>query len=118
MADLSLDELEAITGTHSTHSASDVKTNWPAIVRETRDREVIVTNADAPEAVILSVERYAELKAAAGANDPMAALRATFNRELAILRTADAADALRDVFAAAPEDIAHAANTISWRHEG
>jgi prevent-host-death family protein len=118
MADLTMDELEAITGTHSTHSVSDVTANWPTIVQETRHREVIVTNANEPEAVILSVERYAELKAAAGANDPLSSLRADFNRELAILRSPDAADTLRDIFAATPEAIALAANTAVLRAEG
>jgi prevent-host-death family protein len=92
-----------------------VKANWPTIVEETRHREVIVTNSNKPEAVIISVARYAELKAAAGAHDPLHHLRQDFYDELAVLRTESAADQLREIFAAAPEEIARAANTAASR---
>lgn len=110
MADLTMTELEAIAGKHTTRPASDVKSNWRAIVEETREREVIVTNYNRPEAVVMSAQRYAQLQAAARANDPLQRLREEFDRELAVLRVAGADDRLREVFAASPQDIADAAN--------
>jgi hypothetical protein len=50
---------------------------------------------------------------AARANDPLRRLRLEFDRELAVLRSADAADRLREVFASSPKDIADAANAAS-----
>ena len=110
MADFTVTELGVIAGKHTTRPASEVKSNWRAIVEEAREREVIVTNYNRPEAVVMSAQRYAELQAAARANDPLQRLRQEFDRELAVLRTAGAADRLRDVFAATPEEIAAAAN--------
>jgi hypothetical protein len=51
-------------------------------------------------------------------SDPLARLRAELDRELAVLRTAGTADTLRDIFAAAPEDIARAANAVATREKG
>ena len=113
MTDLTMTQLEAIAGTHSTRQASEVKSNWRAIVREARDGEVIVTNYNRPEAVVMSAERYIQLQAAARANDPLRRLRLEFDRELAVLRTADAAGRLREIFAANPRNIADAANAVS-----
>lgn len=110
MTELTIAELEAIAGEHSTYQASEVKANWRAIVRETREKEVIVMNYSRPEAVVMSASRYAELQAAARANDPLRRLRADFDRELAALRAPDAADKLREIFAASPEDIVDAAS--------
>lgn len=105
-------ELEAISGRHSTRRASEVKSNWRAIVEEARVKEVIVTNYNRPEAVVMSAERYAELKTAARANDPLRRLRDDFDRELTALRAPDAAAKLREIFAATPDEIADAANAI------
>jgi prevent-host-death family protein len=113
MTDLTMAQLEAIAGEHSTCQASEVKANWRGIVRATRENEVIVTNYNRPEAVVMSAARYAELLAAARANDPLRRLRADFDRELAALRAPGAADKLREIFAASPEDIADAANAAS-----
>ncbi|HEX7152368.1 MAG TPA: type II toxin-antitoxin system prevent-host-death family antitoxin [Thermoanaerobaculia bacterium] len=113
MTDFSVRELEAIAGKHTTRPASDVKSNWRAIVEEAREREVIVTNYNRPEAVVMSAQRYAQLQAAARANDPLQRLREDFNRELAALRTDGGADRLREVFAASPQDLADAANAAA-----
>jgi prevent-host-death family protein len=113
MTDLTMSELEAIAGKHTTRAASEVKSNWRAIVEEARDREVIVTSYNRPEAVVMSTQRYAQLQQAARANDPLQRLREQFERELAILQAAGAGDRLREVFAAGPQDIADAANAAS-----
>jgi prevent-host-death family protein len=110
MADLTMAELEEIAGKHSTRQASEVKANWRAIVQEARDQEVIVTNYNRPEAVVMSAERYVELQAAARANDPLKKLREEFDRELAVLREPGVEDRLREAFAATPEELAAAAN--------
>jgi len=110
MTDLTRTQREAIAGAHSIHPASDVKANWRAIVREARQGKVIVTSYNRPEAVVLSVDHYAELKAAAQANDPLRRLREDFDRELAVLHMAGAEDRLREAFGATPEEMAEAAN--------
>ena len=113
MIPLTIDQLGTIAGRHSTRQASEVKSNWRAIMKEARVKEVIVTNYNRPEAVVMSAERYAELKAAASANDPLRRLRADFDRELAALRASGAAGNLRDIFAASPDEIADAANAAA-----
>jgi prevent-host-death family protein len=115
MSDLTLTQLEAIAGQHSTHSASEVKANWRAIVRDARQGEVIVTRDNRPEAVVLSVEHYAELKAAAQANDPLRGLREDFDKELSLLHTGGATGRLREVFGASPDEMAEAANAAASR---
>lgn len=117
MTDRTLRQLEAIAGKHTTRAASEVKANWRAIVEEARERDVIVTNDNRPEAVVMSAQRYAQLQEAARANDPLQRLREEFDRELAILRTTGAGDRMREVFAASPRDIADAANAASGNHE-
>lgn len=117
MTDLTLSELESIAGKHITRAASEVKANWRAIVEEARDRDVIVTNYNRPEAVVMSGQRYVQLQEAARANDPLQRLRDEFDRGLAILRTAGASDRMREVFAASPQDIADAANATSDDHQ-
>ena len=113
MRDLTLKELATIAGRHSTRAASDVKANWRTIVKEAREGEVIVTNYNRPEAVVISVERYAKLKAAARAKDPLQRLRDEFERELSALRTAGAAAKLRDIFDTSPQELADAANAAA-----
>ena len=113
MTPLTLGQLATIAGRHSIRQASEVKSNWSAIMKEARVKDVIVTSYNRPEAVVMSAERYAELKAAAAANDPLRRLRADFDRELAALRAPHAADNLRDIFAASPDEIAEAANAAT-----
>ena len=113
MANLTMAELEAIAGKHPTRPASEVKANWRAIVDAAREQEVIVTNYNRPEAVVMSAERYASLQEAARANDPLRRLREEFERELAVLRAPGADDKLREVFEATPQEIADAANAAS-----
>ncbi|PYQ27597.1 MAG: hypothetical protein DMF56_19655 [Acidobacteria bacterium] len=96
--------------------ASDVKGHWRDIVAEVNAvGEVIVTNYDRPEVVVLSIERYAKLKNDAVARDPLNALREEFDRELAALRNADAPRKLRRAFGSTPAAIAKAANAAGRR---
>jgi prevent-host-death family protein len=111
MSSLTIDELESMAGTHSTRSASDVEANWRAIVKEARENDVIVTNSDRPEAVVISAERYASLLA----KDPLRRLREEFDRELAVLQAPGAEEKLREIFDATPEEIARAANAAVSR---
>ena len=112
MSDLTMTQLEELAGSHSTRQASEVKANWRSIVQEAREKEVIVTNYNRPEAVVMSAERYAELKAAVRANDPLQHLRAEFDRELASLHSPAAGQRLREVFDATQEELARAANAV------
>ncbi len=111
--DLTMKELAELAGRHSTRPASEIKANWRTIVKEARDGEVIVTNYNRPEAVVISVERYAKLKAAARTKDPLQRLRDEFERELSILRSPDTPDKLREIFNATPEEMADAANAAA-----
>lgn len=111
MPNTTMSELEKLVGVHATHRASDVKSSWREIVEDARSLgEVIVTNHNRPEVVVVSVERYAKLRKEAIANDPLRTLRAEFDRELAVLGEADAPERLRDAFRASPADLAVAAN--------
>ena len=104
---MTLQELEAIAGEH-TRPASDVESQWHSIVEEANEfGEVVVTNEDGPEAVVMSVEQFVNLKKQA---DPMTRLRAEWDRKLAWLREPGAGDKLREIFASTPEQIAEAAN--------
>jgi prevent-host-death family protein len=100
-----------------TRPASDVKNHWRDIVDEANAHgEVVVTNYNRPEVVVVSMERYAKLRKNATARDPLAALRAEFDRELAVLRQPNAGRKLREIFAATPAEIAKAANATSEEH--
>ena len=92
-------------------SASDVKAHWRDIVADAKEHgEVVVTNFDRPEVVVLSMDRYAALKRQADTNDPLATLRQEFDRQLAPLREPGAPARLRKAFAATPRRLAKAAN--------
>ena len=96
--------------------ASEVKKSWRDIVDQVNVvGEVVVTNYNRPEVVVLSLERYTKLKKDATARDPMTALRAEFDRELASLRDSNSPQKLRKVFAAPPAAVAKAANAASRR---
>ena len=110
MSDMTLTDLEAIAGKHRTRQASEVKSNWRAIVKEAKEGEVIVTSYNRPEAVVMSAARYAELREAARANDPLRHLRDEFERQLAVLRAPGAEDKMRAFLNASPQEIADAAN--------
>ncbi|HSP16355.1 MAG TPA: hypothetical protein VLV78_16530 [Thermoanaerobaculia bacterium] len=100
-----------------TRSASDVKARWRDIVAEAKEYgEVVVTNFERPEVVVLSMDRYANLTAQAMAKDPLATLRGEFDRELEVLRSRGAASKLRKAFAATPAQLAQAANARRSRH--
>ena len=97
-------------------SASDVKAHWRDIVAEANaNGEVIVTNYRRPEVVVVSMDRYAKLKSAAEARDPLTTLRAEFDRELAVIRGGTTSSKLRRVFASTPVQLAKAANAASRR---
>jgi len=110
MSSLTMSELEAIAGAHSTRQASDVKANWRAIVQEAKKQEVIVTNYNRPEAVVMSAERYAELRSEARAKDPLVRLREEWDRRLAWLNEPGANEILQEWFNLSPQEIADAAN--------
>jgi len=110
MTDLTMLELEKIAGKHTIRAASDVKSNWRSIVQDAKKQEVIVTNYNRPEAVVMSVERYAELQKAAKANDPMTRLREEWDRRLAVLNTPEGRDIMDRWFNATPREIADAIN--------
>lgn len=91
--------------------ASDVKGRWRDIVDEVNaNGEVVVTNYNRPAVVVVSMERYAKLNQDAAARDPLAALRAEFDREMVILRQKKTPGKLRKAFASTPAGIARAAN--------
>jgi prevent-host-death family protein len=97
-------------------AASHVKSHWRDIVKEANaNGEVVVTNYNRPEVVVVSMERYAKLKNDAIARDPLSALRAEFDRQLAVLRQPDASQKLQKAFASTPADIAKAANAALGR---
>jgi prevent-host-death family protein len=99
-----------------TRPASDVKGHWRDIVDEANAHgEVVVTNYNRPEVVVVSMERYAKLRKDATARDPLAALRAEFDRELAAFRQPNTGRKLRKLFAAPPAEIAKAANAAARR---
>jgi prevent-host-death family protein len=100
----------------ASRSASEVKGHWREIVEEANAvGEVVVTNYNRPEVVVVSMERYEKLKKDAMVRDPLTALRAEFDRELAVLDQPNAAEKLRKVFASTPTQIAKAANAASRR---
>lgn len=114
---LNLEQLEKLAGKQSRRRpASDVKSSWREIVSEVNAvGEVVVTNHNRPEVVVVSVERYAKLKSDAAANDPLETLRAAFDRELAVLEDSKAAGKLRRAFASTPRAMAAAANAAATR---
>lgn len=97
-------------------SASEVKAHWRDIVAEANTYgEVLITNFDRPEVVVVSIDRYAKLQDDAAANDPLVTLRAEFDRDLAILHHPAASSKIRKAFGATPAHLAAAANAASRR---
>lgn len=94
-----------------TRTASEVKQRWRDVVADARSHgEVTVTNHERPEVVVLSMDRYDQLKREAESNDTLSTLHHNFERQLAALRVPDAAARLRKAFRAAPAELANAAN--------
>ena len=100
---LKIDALEDLPRT----PATAVKTlGWRGVMKVLgRTGKVVVTNHNAPEAVILSAEVYADirlaLQQAAERTDPaLDALRQRFDQRLAVLSAADAGDRLRGLMQA------------------
>lgn len=103
---------------HAQRPASDVKAHWRDIVEDVNALgEVVVTNYNRPEVVVVSIDRYAKLKEEAMARDPLAVLRAEFDRELAVLRAPKASRRLRKLFASSPAELAKAANASARRRK-
>ena len=116
MPAMTLEQLQELTGSQARRPASDVKSQWRSIVEQANDLgEVIVTNYNRPEAVVVSVEHYAKLKERAAANDPLARIRAELKRELACLKEPGAGEKLMAIFHSTPEEIAAAANALAAR---
>src|SRR4051794_7092228 len=107
---MTINELEKIAGSHTTRQASEVKSNWRSIVQEAKKQEVIVTNYNRPEAVVMSAERYAELQKAARINDPLERLREEWDRRLAWLKEPESDELLDHWFHMSPQEIADAIN--------
>ena len=97
-----LHEVIELTGADTpVHPASEVKAGWSRILREVaRHGEVIVTNHNRPQAVVVDIETYTDLVRRAQANDPLKALQDEFDRKLAGFAGATGAAALRDAAAA------------------
>lgn len=114
MPALTLEQLVELTGNDASRPASDVKSQWRSIVEQANDvGEVIVTNYNRPEVVVVSVDHYAKLKEQAAANDPLARIRAKLDRDLAWMNEPGGAEELRAIFRATPEEIAEAANAMA-----
>ena len=97
-------------------SASEVKARWRDIVADAKEHgEVLVTNFERPEVVVLSMERYTDLKSQAAAKDSLAGLAGEFDRELEALRLRGASSKLRKAFGATPAQLAKAANATRPR---
>lgn len=84
-------------------AASSVKKEgWRGMMRAlSAQGKLLITNHNAPEAVILSTGEYSRLVEAANAahqaqSDPLASLRQDFDLRLASLNRNDAGDRLRD----------------------
>jgi antitoxin (DNA-binding transcriptional repressor) of toxin-antitoxin stability system len=110
--------MKARTMKSRTRPASDVKDHWRDIVADAKaNGEVYVTHYNRPEVVVVPIDRYSKLKADAAANDPLAALWAEFDRELAYLRESGAGAKLLRAFHATPQEMADAANAAALRHK-
>jgi prevent-host-death family protein len=107
--------MKAGTMKPQTRTASDIKDHWRDVVADAKaNGEVFVTHYNRPEVVVVSIDRYAKLKADAAANDPMTELRAEFDRELAYLREPGAGAKLLRLFRnATPDQLAQAANAAA-----
>jgi prevent-host-death family protein len=116
MPAMTLEQLEELTASGAKRPASEVKSQWRSIVEQANEvGEVIVTNYNRPEAVVVSVEHYAKLKEKAAANDPLARINAELDRKLAWLKKPGAAARLQEIFDSTPEEIAAAANAAAKR---
>ncbi|HEX3577953.1 MAG TPA: type II toxin-antitoxin system prevent-host-death family antitoxin [Thermoanaerobaculia bacterium] len=109
--------MKARTMKPRTRPSSDIKDHWRDVVADAKaNGEVFVTHYNRPEVVVVSIDRYSKLTSDAAANDPLSALRAEFDRELAYLREPGAGAELRRLFVnATPQDLADAANAALHR---
>jgi Antitoxin Phd_YefM, type II toxin-antitoxin system len=107
----SLAQIEKLARNPRKRPATDVKKRWREIVKEAKQYgEVIVTNYNDPEVIVLSPEQYVKMKNEAKANDPLEKVWADLDRELAVLKEPGTSEKLREIFRATPQEIADAAN--------
>ncbi len=118
MAAPTMSELEKLAGKHTTQRASEVKASWRGTVAAANAfGQVIVTNYNRPEVVVISIDEYARLKSDAISNDPLKTLRAEFDRELAVLREPKTPARLREAFASTPRRVARVAKARATRRK-
>ena len=96
-------QLDAINVLRRTPASDVKKLGWRGVVKTIqREGKVLVTNHDAPEAVILSPQEYESIQlalaqAATRTEPTLDALRQKFDARLAALQAPDAAERLRSV---------------------
>jgi prevent-host-death family protein len=101
-----------------TWPASSVRTHWRDIVADANTNgEVVVTHHNRAEVMVVSMARYEQLQRKAKANEALTALRAEFDREMAVLRRPGAAEKLRQLSTVTPAEIAEAANAAVARRK-
>lgn len=101
--------LQAFAG-HPTESLSSTvaQTSFGAVLEKVQRGAVVsITKHDRPSAVVMSAEAFEEL--VAQRVDPLAALRADFDRRVAQMQTPQAKAGARALFAATPEELGRAA---------
>lgn len=93
--------IEAFTSTEAKNSFGAV------LKRVLRSGVVAITNHDEPSVVVLSMDAYEALLAER--KDPLAALRADFDRRIAQMQTPAAKAGVNALFAATPKELGRAA---------
>jgi prevent-host-death family protein len=89
-------------------TATEAKSAFGTVLDRVQRGDVItITKHDKPSAVLLSIAAYEELLAQRA--DPLAALRAEFDRRVAQMQTPRAKAGVRTLFAATPAELGRAA---------
>lgn len=103
---LGTDQLDALAPLPHTPASDVKKLGWRGLMKAIKSTgKLVVTNHNEPEAVILSVEEYAELmqlvqQSAVKTESALTVLRQRFDQRLAALQAPDAGDRLRAVMRA------------------
>ena len=88
--------------------AAVAKNKFASVLEEViQGREVIITKHNTPKAVVISMEKFQSLSAAAAPN--LDALTADFNSRLAQMQSASGRAAMRRAFGASADALARAA---------
>jgi antitoxin Phd len=88
--------------------ASEAKNRFAAVLEDvSKGQEVFITKHNTPKAVVISVERFSSLSAAA--SSMLNTLTADFDARLARMQTPAAQIAMRDAFHASPDRLGKAA---------